>query len=259
MENIINTIIQQYGLYGLLIIMLAMVSYMIWGDRKNNWGSKMDTISDRIESMGSRLELTESKLTNRIEKIEEKIINSHRLAKENETFLTKVQTTDVILKGIGGKLSKILREYCKNINCDHIFMGMFHNGTTDLRGLHYCKFDVLLDEYRDPLKLHPNDTDFQPYYKDENVMAYGDLPYTMTHLDAAILKIDDPNNTLFELSDTLYRRCKSRDVKQIGFACVRDKDGYMSGFIGCISYNEDPVHIDFLKACAKEVENIYNN
>ena len=258
-ENIINTILQQYGIYGLLIITLAMIIYMIWGDRKNNWGVKIDTIADRVESVGSRLELTESKLANRIENIEQKLVSSHMIAKENENYLTKVQTTNVISKGYGGKLSKVLREYCSKINCDHICMGVFHNGTTDLRGIHYCKFDVLIDEYKNPLKLHPNDTDFQPYYKDENVMAYGDLPYNMTHVDAAVLNVDDPDHTLFELSDTLYRRCKSRDVKQIGFACVRDKEGYIAGFVGCVSYTDSPVNTELFKMCAKEIENIYNN
>lgn len=259
MEGIVNTLLQQYGIYGILLIMMIILGYLIYGDRKNNWGSKIDHISNKIEGMDSKIEWIETKLSDRMDTVEQKLVTVHSDIKVEERNIARDQSINVMNNGQGGKLSKILRYYCSRINCDHIFMGSFHNGTTDLRGLHYCKFDILIDEFINPLKLHDNDTDFQPLYKDENVIAYGDLPYKMTHVDAVILNIDKDAETLLDLSDTIYRRCKSRDIKSIGFICIHDSEGYVSGFIGCVTYDDKEMNIDDLKACAHEIENIYNN
>ena len=135
-------------------------------------------------------------------------------------------------------------------------MGAFHNGTVDLRGIHFCKFDILIDEFRDPLRLYETDIDFQSLYKDENILAYGDLPYTLTHVESVVFNLDQ--DTLLDLSDTLYRRCKSRGIKTIAFAYVRDQQNNPVGFVGCVNFTDDNIDESQLRNCAKEIENIYN-
>lgn len=257
MENIINTILSQYGVCGLLIITFVAMIYLIICDRKNNWGNKIDLINDKLESMDSKIEWVEEKMSDKISVMEEKIISTHISIRQEEKKEAKKQTINVMGTGQGGQLSRVLRSYCCEIGCDHIFMGLFHNGTTDLRGLHYCKFDVIIDEFSDPLKLHCNDIDFQPLYKDENVIAYGDLPYMMVHVGSTIFDLEQ--NDLFELSDTLYRRCKSRDVKKLGLACLYDDDECTIGFVGCVSYTDHPLDLSKLKLCARDIEKIYND
>lgn len=257
MGEVVNTILQQYGMVGILIVLIACLSYLIYGDRKNNWGQKIDNLGAKIDNMESKIDWVETRMSARVSAVEDKITNSHEIAAASEHEEAKKQTLNIMSTGQGGKLSKILRYYCKRINCNHIFLGGFHNGTTDLRGLHYCKFDILIDEFADPLHIHPNDTDFQPLYKDENVIAYGDLPYKLTHVDSTVFDVEDP--TFFEMSDTLYRRCKSRDIKKIGFAIIRDNDGFPTGFIGCISFDDQEMLQEDMKACAHEIENIYSN
>lgn len=254
MGSVIQTIIEQYGILGVLIALLGLVVYLIWGDRKNNWGSKIDRMCDKVDSVESKIVTVENKLSTRMDSFEDKLANLHSEGRANDRIEAKHQTLSIMKNHWGGKISKTLRYFCDRINADHVFMGSFHNGTTDLRGLHYCKFDILIDEFKDPLHLHENDTDFQPLYKDVNIMAYGELPYKMTHLGATVFNVDE---TLLELSDTLYRRCKSRDIKSIAFVCVRDCEDCPVGFIGCVNYDGREMNTVELDACAKAIENIY--
>lgn len=257
MENAVDILLNQYGIYGIILILITAFIYLIFNDRKNGWGNKIDFIGDKIENINNKIEWVEEKLTEKIDTIERKVMTTQKELKNKELQEARVQSFNIMHDRHGGKLSKILRQYCQKINCDHVFMGLFHNGVTDLRGLHYCKFDIIIDEFSDPLKLHLNDTDFQPLYKDENIIAYGDLPYQMTHIDTAIF--DLKSKKLLNLSDTLYRRCKSRDIKYIGFAGLRDKNGYVIGFIGCVSYTDEKPIEQNLLLCAHEIENIYIN
>lgn len=257
MENLFGTIIDKFGIFGVLGVILCALVYLIYNDRKNNWGAKIDILGGKIDCLNTKIDMVETKVTDRVESCENKIAGLHKVNKEKDQIDAKKQTHNAMTKCYGGRLSRILKNACQYINCNHVFLGEFHNGTTDLRGIHYCKFDIVIDEFENPLHLCENDVDFQPLYKDENIIAYGDLPYKLSHIDSAVLSVDDE---LLELSDTLYRRCKSRDIKYIGFAGVRDKDGFLIGFVGCVSFDADKImNKDRLKDCATEIENIYNN
>lgn len=257
MGEALNTILEQYGIYGVLIVMLFIFGYLIYNDRKNNWGNKIDKLGMKIDNTNDKIEILETKVDTRISAIETKVDNMPAITQKYENSVAKKNTLEIITKGWGGKLSKVLKYHCKNIGCDHIFLSTFHNGTVDIRGMHYCKFDILIDEFADALHWHPNDVDFQPLYKDENILAYGDLPVTMQHIDAVILNVEDEKNTLLELSDIVYRRCKSRGITSIGLAGIHDKEGIMIGFVGCVAYDNKQMDLENLKACVHEVENIY--
>ena len=73
MEDIVTVIIQQYGIYGVLLVALAMLGYLIWGDRKNNWGTKIDRVLNKIEGVEIKMEYVENQLSSRIEHIENNI------------------------------------------------------------------------------------------------------------------------------------------------------------------------------------------
>ncbi len=257
MEGIINTLLDQYGILGIILVLVAVLVYLIFGDRKNNWGGKIDLICDKVQDVNDKIEWVEDKLTEKINTIEEKVLNAQLELKSREQQEAREQTSCIVRNGHGGQLSKVLRSYCRKINCDHVFMGLFHNGITDLRGIHYCKFDIIIDEYENPLKLNNNDTDFQQLYKDENIVAYGNLPYQLARVESAVFDLE--NEDLLNLSNTLYRRCKGRNIKTIGFAGLKDKDGFIMGFIGCVSYTDKKMKESNIQLCAREIENIYIN
>lgn len=258
MSDLFNSIFQNYGIYGILLILLGVLVYMVWDLKKKGWLPKIEILGKKIDNVESKIDLVEEKISNRVDLIEEKISKKRTEHTEAIKEAAREQTLSAITQGQGGRLSKTLRSYCKDVNCDHIFLGGFHNGTLDLRGLHYCKFDILIDEFLDPLHLQDNDTDFRPLYKDENVIAYGDLPYLLTHVNAAVFYKGKDSETLFDLSDIIYRRIKSRDVKSFGITCIKDQNNRPFGFIGCVNYDDKHINDNELIKCAQEIENIYN-
>jgi len=259
MTEIALAILQTYGWIGLAFLVIAAVVYLVWNDKRNNWGSKIDSINDKLENFDTKIDLVRQGLSSRMDDVESRLIQANKDIRQEVKAETAVQTINIMKSGRAGKLSKILKNYCKELQCDHIFLGGFHNGTMDLRGLHYCKFDVLIDEFLDPLHLHKNDVEFCPLYKDENIIAYGDLPYALTHIDCLILPVDDEKNTLLELSDALYRRCKGRDIKIGALAIIKSADGLIVGFIGCVNYSKKIINEKIFLNCAREVEGIYND
>lgn len=266
MENFASTIIQTYGIFGVIILLIGGGIYFIWKDHRNNWGAKIDslkgelkgdmkTIQGSMDNVDRKVDLINEKLTHRMDKIEHKIdVDSNSY--QEHIKVTKEQTTGMMLKGMGGEMSSALKKACHEADCDHIFLGSFHNGTADLRGIHYCKFDIMIDEFRDPLHLRKTDIEFRPLYKDENILAYGDLPYAVVH--AGKYKFNIENKELLELSDTLYRRCIGREVKQLALCVLYDKEGLPMGFIGAVSYIKREIDVKTLELCAREIENIYN-
>lgn len=269
METFANTIIQTYGIFGLLFLLMIGVCYLIWGDRKNKWGAKIDTLQGSVKNLDNKIDLTDEKMANRINNLDGKIDSLDVRVDGLESKIdfngsyqehikeVQEQATGLMLKGLGGKLSQVLKKHCSSSDCDHIFLGSFHNGTSDLRGTHYCRFDILIDEFRDPLHLRKNDVEFHPLYQDENVLAYGNMPHAVVH--AGKYCFDLENQVLFDSCDILYRRCKSRDIKQLAFCILYDKDSSPMGFVGAVSYIKREINMKDLELCAREIENIYNS
>jgi len=264
MDSVFSEIITRYGILGIVIILLAGVGYLIWQDRKNNWGGKLTTLEtnlgSKFDNTDRKIDLVEQKLDHRIDSVEKQMDEigkkTYETSAEVARHHAKQQAIDIMHNGIAGKIAKSLRCSCSIIGCDHLFMGTFHNGTTDLRGIHFCKFDIVMDEFADPIHLHKKDTDYAPLYKDENVVAYGDLPYTLMKTGGIVFDITEKGGDLLDLSDTIYRRCVGRDVKQIGFAPLYDKDGSPIGFIGAVSFKKGTMHQERLKELSKSIENL---
>jgi len=62
---------------------------------------------------------------------------------------------------------------------------------------------------------------------------------------------------LEEVDDILFRRCVSRNIKQIAINLVRDINMNPVGFVGCVDFNFDEFNFKELNNCAKELEEIY--
>ena len=228
-------------------------------DRKKLLIDSIANINHRIENTEIELEKMDRSIGDvgrRVDDMEDKMHNCYAESREKELQEAKKQTNRVLLKSKGGLLSKCLRRWCNTMNADHVYIAQFHNGTTDLRGIHFVKFDILTDEFADPLHPVEGDYEFTPFYCNQYIVTYGDIAYTMCHVPAAVFNVD--SDEFLNQSDTLYRRMKTIGVHQAGFAMIRDTDGEPIGWLGAVSYGDKKIDCESLEKAARDVENIFN-
>ena len=228
-------------------------------DRKRLLIDSIENINHRIENTEIELEKMDQSIGEvgrRVDDMECKIHNCYAESREKELQEAKKQTSRVLLKSKGGLLSKSLRHWCNAMNADHVYIAQFHNGTTDLRGIHFVKFDVITDEFADPLHLAEGDREFTPLYRNQYIVAYGNIAYTMCHVPAAVFDVD--SEEFLDQTDALYRRMKTIGVHQTGFAMIRDNDGEPIGWLGAVSYGDKKIDCESLEKAARDVENIFN-
>jgi hypothetical protein len=158
---------------------------------------------------------------------------------------------------LGPQLHKVLNNFRSRINCDHIFIGSFHNGNESITGIPYYKFDIIAERFR-PDKVD-RDIEFAPMYKDHDLLRHDLLPSEVVQMGVVHYIIDqDGNSNLEDVDDIVYRRMIGRDVKQLAIALLSDpNNGTPSGFVGCVKYNYDEINLMELKECSIELERMY--
>ncbi len=233
---------------------------------KTNADDNKKQLIESIEKLNKRIDKTDDDLTQmddiikkvdkRVDDIEDNMHKCYVESRNHELQEAKKQTSRVLLKSKGGLLSKSLRRWCNAMNADHVYIAQFHNGTTDLRGIHFVKFDVITDEFADPLHIAEGDREFTPLYHNQYIVAYGDIAYTMCHVSAAVFDVD--SEEFLDQSDALYRRMKTIGVYQTGFAMIRDNEGEPIGWLGAVSYRDKKIDCESLEKAARDVENIFN-
>ena len=221
--------------------------------------TKIDKIDDKVD----RIEINSNNLNNRLTIVETKInqqpqafinhFNKIQLEKEeahNKMILDQMR--------LGPELHKILGEYKDKMKAQHIFLGSFHNGTTNVSGIPYCKFDLIAEKFS-PDEVE-RDIEYAFIYKDADIIRHNKLP--MALLDNSIVHYvinEDKTSELSEIDDVIYRRMVGRDIKQLAVHITRDEKGKPSGFVGCTRYDYEDIDLAELRTCAKELELIYKN
>jgi hypothetical protein len=144
------------------------------------------------------------------------------------------------------------------MNAHHIFLGSFHNGTTNISGIPYCKFDLIAERFS-PDEVE-RDIEYAFIYKDADILRHDKLPITVLN-EGMVHYIIDPDGTskLADIDDVIYRRMVGRDIKQLAVHITRDGSGKPSGFVGCTRYDYDDINLHELQSCARELEIIYKN
>ena len=272
MEGVILELISQWGVLGLV---LAGIIYLIWdginqkrknqekesekcsiviNEIKRHMDGKIDTVNDRIDVVDSKVD-THYDLTNkRIDNISNLVVSKLREEKEqdNKEHFNKVMSQF----GKAPKIHKILKLYRDRIGCDHIFVGTFHNGSSTINGIPYCKFDIVAEKFK---PRHISDTrEFTTIYKDSDILVHDNLPMIISQEDYVYYKInEDGTSELEDIDDILYRRCIKYDIKQIAINLLRDKQLNPLGFVGCVDFDYDELDFKELNNCAKEIEEIY--
>jgi hypothetical protein len=228
-------------------------------DRKDLLVKSIDTITARMDHTDAELERIDEAIhvvDNRVDTMEDKMHKCYAESKNADLVEAKKQTSRVLMKSKGGMLTKSLRRWCNVMGADHVYIAQFHNGTTDLRGIHFVKFDVITDEFADPLHLAKGDVELTPLYRNQYIVAYGDIAYTMCHIPAAVFDVN--SEEFLNQSDALYRRMNTIGANQTGFAMIRDNDGEPIGWLGALAFGDKKIDCDSLEKAAREVENIFN-
>ena len=274
MEGVVLELISQWGVLGLV---LAGIVYLIWdgikqkrknqekeaersanivGNIEKHVDEKIDTVNDRIDAVDAKVD-THYDLTNqRIDNISNLVVSKLKDEKiqENQQHVAKVFDQFVQAP----KLHRILKLYRERIGCDHIFLGLFHNGTKSIGGIPFCKFDVVAEKFKPG-----QNRDFREYtvlYKDSDIIVHDNLPIYASQEDYIYFRInEDGSSELEELDDILYRRCIKFGIKQFAANILRDENMNPLGFVGCVDYDYDQLNFHELNNCAKEIEEIYKD
>lgn len=285
MDSVVSELIAQWGTFGLLMIFAI---YIIITNAKN-WfktpdgkkdnkqapssthdmvlintmlvglSDKIDKIDDKVD----RLEINSNNINNRLTIVETKLNNQPQtfINHMNKIHADRQATHDKMMEDhmrLGPELHKILGEYKDKMNAQHIFLGSFHNGTTNLSGIPYCKFDLIAEKFS-PEEVD-RDIEYAFIYKDSDIIRHNKLPMLLLDENMVHFTINpDKSSKLAEIDDIIYRRMIGRDIKQLAVHVTRDEKGKPSGFVGCTRYDYDDIDLSELKTCAKELELIYRN
>ena len=151
----------------------------------------------------------------------------------------------------GPKVQQVLREYFSNINTDHIFVAEFHNGSTDVVGIPYMKFDVIY-EHISP-NYHGNDIYLSRLYENEHILTHDQLPGLLFSNYSLKYHLEE----LEDIDEHLYLRMKGREVKSIALSLICDKDYRPVAFVGGINFSDKEISLSELNKCASAIEKIY--
>jgi hypothetical protein len=261
--NEIIKVVLELGSYGLL---LSLAGYIIYDYVKNKSVTKKSNtdssvlnkeIKEIINYNFSEIKTSINSINDRVVILEnsvKEIKDSHHNIMSDKTSHPK-QFLDRLK--LGPQLHKILNSFRIRINCDHIFIGSFHNGNESITGIPYYKFDIIAERFR-PDKVE-RDIEFAPMYKDNDLLRHDLLPSEVVQMGVVHYIIDENGESnLKDVDDIIYRRMVGRNIKQLAIALLSDPiTATPSGFVGCVKYNYEEIDLNELKECAVELERTY--
>lgn len=262
--NEIIKVVLELGSYGLLISLAGWIIY----DYIKNKSAKKATVQTSIQDYRqdikdilsysiNDIKSSINKLNDKVEKLESSFVEMK--AVQNEFIENKSTHPKQFLDRLklGPQLHKTLNNFRSRINCDHIFVGSFHNGNESLTGIPYYKFDIIAERFR-PDKVE-RDMEFASMYKDNDLLRHDMLPSEVVQLGVVHYIIDENGNSILkDIDDIVYRRMLGRDIKQLAIALLSDPiTATPSGFVGCVNYSYDKIDLMELKECATELESTY--
>lgn len=217
--------------------------------------NRLNALSDRFNELQDDFDEKVTYLETRVnqmpvENIVKAFTEADRIKAENEQkiFLDTLR--------LGNRADELLEEYTKKINCTHIFVASFHNGTSSLTGNPYFKFDIIKEAYH-PIDIQENDHPFEPVYRDCQLSLLGKLPALLVDKKLLYFKVDKDNNCEMEKYDNIIiNRMRGMGIKQIALHVAYDND-LVSGFVGCVKYDNVPMDITQLVDCTHKLELIY--
>lgn len=293
MDTIGLELYREWGLFGLVIIVCGYILYdkFFKSNNKDKEPNKVnsgvdiiktsldtfkDNLSDKIDNVYDRIDIMEEKIDNKIEILEEKFNNEIKdlnvkvrdLPNQNiklfsqrnqelEDFNNNLHTKAIEdIMRLGPKIYDLLNDACVKINCTHLFIGSFHNGSSDLYGFPYIKMNIIREAYH-PDEMVKEDHPFAPVYKDCDLNLLGKLPSLLIQKKMIYFNVDDLGSDIFKYDSLVGRRMLGMGIKQIAiFGLFEDEK--ISGFIGCVRYDDKPININQIEICVKDLEALHN-
>ena len=216
---------REWGLFGLVIIVCAFIVYDkffkskpkeepnnqlnnviidSFNNIKENINDKMDGIDKRIDKMDGRIDKMENRFEDKFNELEIRVKdvpnqNAKLISQRNqeiEDFNNNLHTKAIEdIMRLGPKIYDLLNEFCVKINCTHLFIGSFHNGSKDLMGFPYIKMNIIREAYH-PNEMVKDDHPFAPVYKDCDLSLLGKLPSLLVQKKMLHFKVSDLNSEI---------------------------------------------------------------
>lgn len=288
MEVLLNSLLAQYGLPGIIIGLLVWQQWQNSKSQKSTVSkedlktglnniqtivegqidnmqsyiqSEREVLKEMIDLNGSKLEMWKEYMDTKFEMIEDNIENQPGYIIEsinNRDAEIKAEHDKMMERQLmqGPSINDVLEQYRKLANLDHIFLGSFHNGTSSISGIPYYKFDILAEKYS-PTNVE-RDVDFAHMYLNADLMKHDKLPIILIQTGHVHYTIDENGKSeLSKIDDIIYRRMVGRDIKQFTVYLLRDAKGCPMGFVGGVRYDYDEINFNELNNCARSLEDIY--
>lgn len=295
MEQAISEIIRNWGTFGLIVVLLGFIIYdkfikkqststnsgkydkddLIYEslkDIKDSLETNVENINNNVDSIKTSLETKifnlETNFNTQISEINTKvnsiplenvkqIVEEYRI-QEQEEYINGHSKALLDAARLGEHIQETLLNYTKEINCQHIFIGSFHNGSNSLTGIPYIKFNIIIEVYN-PDDIHKDDHDFAPVYKDCDLTSLGKLPRALIQQKLVYYEFDEKNNSdMFNYDQIIPRRMIGLGIKQLALH-VTQENNKPSGFVGCVRYDNEKMDLAALKLCVKDLEQIHNS
>lgn len=295
MDTAIVEIISQLGIVGILVIFAIYIIYdnykKIFDGSKNKDKDSKESDDGRCKEAKILLNAIDQKFDDKINIMHDIIKSSINILEDK--FNSKLDILDTKIDYIENKINdqpqnildsidqrkyeqqekhnkqvihqmtlaplfhRILTDFLKRVECDHIFLGYFHNGTASMTGIPFCKFDVIAERFNPQNVKH--DVEFAHLYKNVDIMVHDKLPILLLQKNQLYYKIQpDESSELKQDDEILYRRAVNRGIKQVAFNILKDINNNPIGFVGCVSYDYKKLILSELAVCACDLEGIYN-
>lgn len=274
MNEIVSQFITEWGTFGAVLLGIGYLIYDNWKTNKTRKSNKDETVSivksldGKLDNLNDRIDIIDTKVDDfkvqvntRFKLMDDKIAELpnaqiNKMESDNESKKqVHLKQLDDLMK-LGPKLHRIIHSANNSVGSDHIFVGSFHNGNSNLTGIPYYKFDIIAERFS-PIKV-ARDTEFAHMYKDADILRFDTLPTLLVQHGTVHFEVPSEGEVgLAEFDDIIWRRMRGRGIRQIALCLTRDSKGTPSGFVGVVKYNMDKLKLEYLEQCARELEDIY--
>lgn len=266
MDHMIAEIISQFGTLGVVLIALGWLIYSDYKSRKDNKkesntnNSNNEKIITELKKQQERSDLLKTYIDEKIDSLKEIVHTQPSRILQNivdKEAQDKKEHSQQFLEQIklAPKIHSLLGKYKTLINCDHIFLASFHNGTSSITGIPYYKYDMVAERYTPEID---EDTEMASMYQNVDLMRHGRLPSALLQSGSLLFKVEeDGSSDMEDIDPMMYRRVMGRGIKQIGFCMIHDQIGNPSGFLCILKWDYKKINMDELKNCASLLEQLY--
>lgn len=265
MTDVLVQGLSQWGTAGIIALAAGYVLWDSWKKNKENdkWvreqmftahesreknSTSLTEISTSIREFREEHTTWRKEITQRVEAIESKIDKHHPDIDDMEAARLKAITC------IAPALHQYLAAGINTCKCDHIAMALLHNGSCNLSGIPYIKFDIIAEQFR-PIH-HPEDSDLISRYKDVDITTHNKLPMAIMQNPQVWFDINE-ESPLIDIDIITYRRCMERGIKKIAFQAIRDNKHMPTGFLVIYKFDDDPFDMEQLRITVDAIERSY--